>query len=100
MPATVDKVKPSIVAIGIYKKTQNPPFIFRGTGFAFGAGNQVATNAHVLLEPRTPDGPELAMLSRSPNGDAAIRPARVIARDNAHELAIIGSMAHLYRHSL
>jgi S1-C subfamily serine protease len=90
LPATIDKVKPSIVAIGTYKKTQSPPFIFRGTGFAFGAGNRVATNAHVLPEPGTADGPELAMLSRSPNGDATIRPARLIARDNAHDLAIVG----------
>ncbi|MBU1363446.1 MAG: serine protease [Gammaproteobacteria bacterium] len=90
LPATIEKVKPSIVAIGTYKKTRSPPFNFRGTGFVFGAGNRVATNAHVLPEPGIPNSPELAILSRLPNGNATIRPARVIARDNSHDVAIIG----------
>lgn len=90
LPAVIEKVKPSIVAIGTYKKIQSPPFIFRGTGFVFGAGNRVATNAHVLPEPGVSDGPELALLARSPNGESTIRRAKIIARDNAHDLAIIG----------
>lgn len=89
MPATIEKIKPSIVAIGTYKKTQIPPFVFRGTGFIFGEGNQAATNAHVLPEANLPDGPELAILSRSANGDTNIRPAKIIVQDREHDLAII-----------
>jgi hypothetical protein len=30
---TIEKIKPSIVAIGTFQKTRRPPSIFRGTGF-------------------------------------------------------------------
>lgn len=90
LPTVIEKVKPSIVAIGTYKKLQTPPFIFRGTGFVIGTGNLAATNAHVLPEQGTPDGPTLALLSRSSNGESSIRQGKVIARDDAHDLAIIG----------
>ena len=55
---TIEKIKPSVVAVGTYKKTQSPPFIFRGTGFAIGDGNLVATNAHVLPGVLDPEGRE------------------------------------------
>lgn len=89
LPATVERIKPSIVAVGTYKKTQSPPFAFRGTGFVIGEGNRAATNAHVLPEPALPDNPELALLTRSKDGGTAIRLARVIGRDKAHDLAIL-----------
>lgn len=86
---TIDHVKPSIVAVGTYKKTQSPPFIFRGTGFVIGEGNHVATNAHVIPEPTLADGPDLAILIRSTHGDVSIRRARIINKDAEHDLAII-----------
>ena len=89
LPATIDRVKPSIVAIGTYKKTQSPPFVFRGTGFVTGDGPQVVTNAHVLPELSTPDAPELAILTRPQQGGATIRRARVVARVDDRDLALI-----------
>ena len=89
LPTTIAQIKPSIVAIGTYKKTQSPPFIFRGTGFALGDGNQIATNAHVLPDLSQIDSPELAILTRTPGSEGSIRRARVVAKDGAHDLAII-----------
>lgn len=89
LPSLIEKSKPSILAIGTYKKTQSPPFVFRGTGFVIGDGNQVVTNAHVLPETNLPDGPELAVLVRSPRGEAAIRRAQLIRKVNDHDLAIV-----------
>lgn len=89
LPATIEKIKPSIVAIGTYKKTQSPPFVFRGTGFVVGDGTQVVTNAHVLPDLTTPDAPELAVLTRSPQGEALIRRAKIISRINDRDLAEI-----------
>jgi len=85
----IEKIKPSIVAIGTYQKTQSPPFLFRGTGFSFGSGNHIATNAHVLPEVALPDGPEIAILLAKRNGENELRRAKVVAKDPAHDLAIL-----------
>ena len=46
--ATIERIKPSIVAVGTFEPTRNPQFSFAGTGFAVGDGSLIATNAHVL----------------------------------------------------
>lgn len=89
LPATIEKVKPSIIAIGTYKKTQSPQFIFRGTGFVVGDGTQAITNAHVLPSQNEPDAPELAVLTRTPQGNTNIRRARVITKNIDRDLALI-----------
>jgi len=85
----IEKVKPSIVAIGTYKKTQSPPFVFRGTGFVFGDGNQVATNAHVLPNTSSPDDPALAVLIRGKGSEGSLRLAKVLQRNPERDLAVI-----------
>jgi S1-C subfamily serine protease len=86
---TIEKVKPAIVAVGTFQKTQSPPFVFRGTGFAVANGNKIATNAHVLPETGPPDAPELAILIRSSTGEGSIRRAKLISKDVDHDLAIL-----------
>lgn len=86
---TIEKVKPSIVAIGTYQKMQSPQFMFRGTGFVFGTGNHIGTNAHVLPELTLPDGPEIAVLLAKRNGENELRRAKVLAKDPAHDLAVL-----------
>lgn len=89
LPDIIEKIKPSIVAIGTYKKTQSPPFVFRGTGFVVESGNLAVTNAHVLPEANSGDGPELAILIHNTRGDGSIRQAQVVRKDAEHDLAII-----------
>lgn len=89
LPDTIERVKPSIVAIGTYLKTQSPPFVFRGTGFAVASGNKIATSAHVLPELGGTDSPELAVLIRSPRGESSIRRATVVGKDADHDLAVL-----------
>lgn len=89
LPETIEKIKPSIVAIGTFKKTQSPPFVFRGTGFVIGDGNLAATNAHVLPDTSGGDAPELAILIRSSGGTGTIRRAQVIHKVVEHDLAVI-----------
>lgn len=86
---TIEKVKPGVVAIGTYLKTQSPPFVFRGTGFAVANGNLIATNAHVLPEPAPLDSPELAVLIHSSRENSTIRKAKIVKKDTDHDLAII-----------
>lgn len=85
----IEKVKPSIVAVGTYKKTQSPPFIFRGTGFVIGDGNQVATNAHVLPNNEAADAPVLAVLIGGRGSEGSLRMARVIRRNPDRDLATL-----------
>lgn len=89
LPELVDKIRPSIVAIGTYKKTQSPPFVFRGTGFVFGDGNQIATNAHVLPNTSGPDDPVLAVLIRSKGSEGTLRLAKIVQRIHERDLAVV-----------
>ncbi len=45
---TIQKIKPSIVAVGTFMPTRSPRASFRGTGFVVGDGSLIVTNAHVL----------------------------------------------------
>lgn len=90
LPDIVEQIKPSVVAIGTYKATDNPPFSFRGTGFAFGNGQLIATNAHVLPETTNiPDAPRLAILVAPNRKDRTIRVASIQAKDSEHDIAIL-----------
>lgn len=86
---TIDRIKPSIVAVGTYKKTNSPQFVLRGTGFVVGNGNQIATNAHVVPEGTDPDAPLLVVQARTNNGEVQLRQAQLINRDKEHDLAVL-----------
>lgn len=49
-PDVVAQVKNGVVAVGTLLPSRNPQFKFRGTGFAVGNGNLVATNVHVVSD--------------------------------------------------
>lgn len=89
LPDTVSMVKPSIVAVGTYKKTQSPQFSFQGTGFVIGNGNQIATNAHVLPDLVQSDAPELVVLARVSGSSSTLRRAFLIGKDSEHDIAIL-----------
>lgn len=89
LPDTVEKIKPSIVAVGTFKQTNSPQFMLRGTGFVVGNGNQVATNAHVVPESTDPDGPTLVIQMRNANGELQLRRAYIASRDKEHDLAVM-----------
>lgn len=91
LPEALAKVKPAVVAVGTYQKLRNPPFVFRGTGFAVGDGRIVATNAHVLPESLNTEGGEIIMvLVHVPGGsEPQQREARAINVDRDHDLALL-----------
>ena len=86
---TIERVKPSIVVVGTYKKTNSPQFVLRGTGFVIGNGNIVATNAHVVPDSTESDAPALVIQARNERGEPQVRRARLLQRDRDHDLAII-----------
>jgi S1-C subfamily serine protease len=88
-PDVIEKVKPSIVAVGTFKKTNSPQFVLRGTGFVISDGNHVATNAHVVPEALSSDDPVLAVQIRSINGSLQVRRAFLSKRDIEHDIAVL-----------
>ena len=90
LPDLVQRVKPSIVAVGTFDKTRSPAFNMRGTGFALGNGNLIATNAHVIPESLNASGNEVVVV-RLPSsaGEAQQRMARVVGSDQTHDLALL-----------
>jgi serine protease Do len=86
---TITRIKPSIVAVGTVENLRKPSVAIKGTGFVVGDGNQVITNAHVVegaveLESNA----HIAVISGTA-GDPDVRLAEVVARDMAHDVAIL-----------
>lgn len=89
---TIERVKPAIVIVGVFQKTAIPPFALRGTGFAIGDGNTIATNAHVVLA--KPDASKdetasLAVLIGQSIDTGQLRKARLLKVDKEHDLALL-----------
>jgi len=89
MVETIERIKPSIVVVGTYKKTSSPQFALRGTGFVVGNGNLIATNAHVVPDTNEPDAPMLVIQARIANGETQVRRATLLNRDKEHDLAVL-----------
>ena len=85
----VAKVKSSVVAVGYFKETNSPRFLFRGTGFAVLDGNTLATNAHVVLSSQESDGAALAITIRTGPNQSQTRRASVVDVDTTHDLALL-----------
>ena len=91
MPETIDRVKPSIVAVGTFQKTRSPAFAFRGTGFAVGDGTLIATNAHVLPDVLQTENLEslVVMVAGVDGRGPQPREAKTVAIDRQHDLALL-----------
>jgi S1-C subfamily serine protease len=88
----IERVKPSVVAIGTFERTRTPQFQFLGTGFAVGDGTLVATNFHVLPKVLDPAHQEvLAIVIPAPTKDGTEpgREAKQIAVDPTSDLALL-----------
>ena len=90
LPAAIDRIRPTIVAVGTNEPTRNPSYQFRGTGFVVGDGTLVATNNHVL--PAVVDVANrevVAIAIPQPGNDPIFREATIVARDTDHDLALL-----------
>jgi len=86
---TVEKIKKSIVGIGVYTPTGRPQSILRGSGFVIGNGRYVVTNDHVL-----PDDLDPALLQQmavfvGSGKTATVRKAEVVGISKQHDLALL-----------
>jgi S1-C subfamily serine protease len=84
---TIERVKPSVVMVGVFNRLGSPQFTLRGTGFVVGDGRTIATNAHVVTDLNLTEGAALVIRAASP-GDRAL-PARLVSEDKTHDLALL-----------
>jgi serine protease Do len=89
-PATIARIKASIVAVGTYERLRNPQFSFAGTGFVVGDGLLVATNDHVVPKTLNNEREEsIAVAIPGAGSMVQIRAARRLASDAASDLALL-----------
>lgn len=90
LPDLIQRIKPSVVAVGTFDRMRSPAFVMRGSGFAVANGNLVATNAHVIPPSLAASGSE-TLVVRLPleSGNSQQRTARLISSDAAHDLAVL-----------
>lgn len=86
---TIERVKPSIVAVGTFNKTRSPAAQFVGTGFAVGDGRHVVTNAHVVARPLEAEKNEARIVFVSRAGEPQPREAELVAVDRDHDIALL-----------
>ena len=87
---TIDRVKPSTVVVGIYKKTGSPQFSMRGSGFVISDGNLVATNAHVVSDIADAEAELVVRIGPGDGpGESRLRRAKLVASSQQHDLAIL-----------
>ena len=90
VPATIERVKASVVGVGTFQQTRTPPVRFLGTGFAVGNGSTIVTNAHVLPQKLDVDqGETIAVIAPGQGREAQLRRATRGADDPAHDLALL-----------
>lgn len=89
LPTTVERIKPSIVAIGTSLPTRRPPHRFVGTGFVVGDGTYVLTNAHVVPRNIASDQKEILVVFAGEVSGAGARTATLVADDPVHDLSLL-----------
>ena len=86
---TIKQIRASIVAVGTYQKTRQPPANFRGTGFAVGNGHYVVTNAHVLPANLNTLKNEALTVFVGHGKNVEVRAVEIAAMDVEHDLALL-----------
>lgn len=89
LPDTIEKIKPSIVAVGTYNRLASPSSKLLGAGFVVGNGQLVATNAHVISVPLNKQKKEKLVVFIDHGRKAEVRNATVLGVDKVHDLALL-----------
>lgn len=89
LPDIIDKLRPSIVAVGSYQPTRRPPGNFAGTGFAVGDGSLIVTNHHVVPEVIDYAKNERIAVFAGRGKQTKVYSAKVVAQDAVHDLAAL-----------
>lgn len=86
---TLEKVKPSIVGIGIYTPTGHPKNILKGSGFVIANGEYVVTNYHVVSQELDEQLLQEVAVFVGTGKTALVRKASLVAESKKYDLAIL-----------
>jgi S1-C subfamily serine protease len=86
---TLEKIKPTIVGIGIHTPTGRPQNVIQGSGFVIGNGHYVVTNQHVLPKELDEEKLQVMAVFVGTGNSAEVRLAKIIDVDEYHDLAIL-----------
>jgi len=86
---TLEKIKPSIVGVGIYTPTGRPKNILKGSGFVIGNGKYVVTNYHVVSQELNQKLLQEVAVFIGSGKTAIVRKASIVNYSSKHDLAIL-----------
>jgi serine protease Do len=94
LPALLEKIRPGVVGVGTTYPPRQPNvrgerFAYLGTGFVVGNGRQIITNAHVIGVELDVDNKQTLAVFSGHGAQALAHPARVVSRDQEHDLALL-----------
>jgi S1-C subfamily serine protease len=89
LPGTVERIRPSIVAVGTHQAMRRPPSVFLGTGFVVADGCHVITNAHVIPEKLDKRHRERLAVFVGRGSRVEVRGVAEAARDDVHDLVVL-----------
>lgn len=88
LPETIDKIRPSIVAIGTYQATRPQQLHIQGTGFIVMDGRHVVTNYHVVSKELNLGKEELRVVLIGHGPLVKWYRLQQVAKDIDHDLAL------------
>jgi serine protease Do len=86
---TLQTVKPAVVGVGTYNPTGSPRANLQGTGFAVLDGRTIVSCAHIFSKLLDSEKNETYAIFIGRDRQVTVRPARLIATDKAHDLALL-----------
>ena len=89
LPNTLQRIKPSVVAVGTFMPTRNPRAVFLGTGFAVSDGRRIITNAHVTSNKLDVAHLERFAIFYRQGQQEYMQLAELAATDEEHDLAML-----------
>lgn len=86
---TVKALRPSVVAVGTYRRDDTPTIRYFGTGFVVEDGKMVVTNAHVVEALRKAKRLDDVRCFFPDGGQTRGREAKVLLEDAFHDVALL-----------
>ena len=86
---TLAGVKPAVVGVGIFKPSGSPRANLQGTGFVVLDGRHIVSCAHIFDKLLDSEKNETHAIFIGRDRQVAVRSAKLIATDKAHDLALL-----------
>ena len=86
---TLQALKPGVVGVGVFSPTGAPRANLQGTGFAVLDGHYIVSCAHIFAKPLDSEKKETHAVFLGHDREISVRPARLVATDRAHDLALL-----------